>query len=218
MPTVLASAILAKARVVLQDATAVRWLDAELLGWINDGQREIAMARPDLTSKTVSVALIAGTRQALPSDGMMLVKVSRNMGAGGATPGEAIRKVPIDLMDSQRPTWHSETAAAVTKHYLYDPRAPRVFFVWPPATGSTQVEIAYSASPVDVATVGTVITVDDVYATPLLDYVLFRAYSKDLELAANVERAAAHRAAFGQAISVKVQTDGALVSADSIRG
>lgn len=218
MPTILASAIINKAEVILQDTTNVRWPETELLGWLNDGQREIALLKPDVSNKTGPAPLVAGTRQALPSDGVTLIKVTRNMGTNGTTAGEAIRKVPQDLMDSQTPGWHTTTATNVVKHYMYDSRAPRVYYVWPPSLGTTQVELVYGAPPADVATVSSVITVDDIYANALIDYVLFRAYSKDLELAGNAERAGAAKAMFQQSLGAKAQADAAALSKDNIDG
>ena len=168
MPTITAQAILNKAAIVLQDTTNIRWPTTELLGWLNDALREIASMRPDISNKTTSMALVAGTRQTIPADGAALLAVRRNMGSGGATPGDAIRKVPMDLLDSQRPGWHYETATPVVKHYVYDPRTPRTFYVYPPSLGATQVEIVYDAPPAALAAVGDTITVDDEYANTLL--------------------------------------------------
>ena len=209
MPTILASAVLTKVKTILQDTTNVRWADTELLGWLNDGQREIAMLRPDSTSKISSVQLVSGTKQAIPADGTSILKVIRNMGASpGTTPGQALRLIPMDLLDSNVPAWHSATAAPVVLHYMTDQRMPRNFYVYPPATGTTFAEILYSAAPTDLTLVSSTIGVDDVYAGPLIDYVAFRAYAKDQDMAGNTERAAAHRALFENVMGGKAQADG----------
>lgn len=218
MPTITAQAILNKAAIVLQDTTNIRWPTTELLGWLNDALREIASMRPDISNKTTSMALVAGTRQTIPADGAALLAVRRNMGSGGATPGDAVRKVPMDLLDSQRPGWHYETATAVVKHYVYDPRTPRIFYVYPPSLGTTQVEIVYDAPPAALAAVGDTITVDDEYANTLLEYVLFRAYSKDHEDIGNATRAAAHRQMFDSMLSAKNTVDSAQVAATNVKG
>jgi hypothetical protein len=200
MPTILASAIIDKAEVILQDTTNVRWTADELLGWLNDAQREIALIKPDASVKTIAVLLSSGTKQTLGSgttgDAIMLLKVIRNMGTTGSVPGNAIRVVSGEILDAQRPAWHTETSAAAAVHFIYDPRNPKQFYVYPPNTGTGWVEIMYSCSPANVAAVGNTITVDDVFSNAILDYILYRAYSKDVEYAGNADRAVKHYMAF----------------------
>lgn len=213
MPTILASSILSKAKTLLQDTTGVRWGDPELLGWLNDGQREITMFRPDVYSRLASLALVVGTRQTIPSDGTAAIKVTRNMGVGGTVPGAPIRHVPMDLLDANVPDWHSRTAVAVILHATTDVRMPRTFFVYPPAIAGTFVELLYAAPPPDVTVVSAAISIDDVFAGPLVDYVCFRAYSKDQDMSGNDSRAAAHRALFEKTLSAKSQADSIVTAA-----
>ena len=81
MPTTLASAIISKARILLQDSGAVRYSDSELLGWLNDGQREAATLKLDVYTKISNVTLVPGTRQSCPSDAVQFLDALRNMGA-----------------------------------------------------------------------------------------------------------------------------------------
>lgn len=76
MPTILASSIITKAATLLQDPTNVRWPADELLGWLNDGQREIVLQKPDAYSINEAVKLAAGTKQALPAAGIRLLAVT----------------------------------------------------------------------------------------------------------------------------------------------
>lgn len=218
MPTITAQSIITKAQTLAQDTTGVRWPVAEWLGWLNDGQREIAIARPNSFTKIVSVPLVAGTKQSIPSDGIMFIEYIRAMGASGSTPGAAARKVNRRLLDSQIPNWHTATATAAPQHYIFEPLAPKTFYVYPPSTGSVQAEILYSASPPDITAVGNTISVDDIYATVLLDYLLYRAYSKDSEFVGNAERALVYRNSFEKAIGLKAQADAAAVSTENTRG
>lgn len=212
MPTILGSEIIGKAQIVLQDTTGIRWPDTtELLEWLNDAQREVAIYRPDACTVTTSMTCSAGTRQTLPSAATALVDVVRN------TAGAAVRKVPREILDAQLPTWHAATAGD-TKHFMYDPRLPREFYVYPPATSSTSLVIRYQTAPTDLASTGSTITVDDLYAGPLLDYILWRAYSKDAEYTANPERAAAARAAFDRSMGAKVAADAASAPRDNVKG
>lgn len=218
MPTITAQSLIDKVEVILQDTTNIRWPETELLGWLNDAQREIASLRPDVSNVTASVALVAGTKQSIPAAGAALIDVRRNMGTNGSTAGEAIRKVPMEILDSQVPNWHTVTATASVKHYTYDPRTPRVFYVYPPSLGTTQVEVVYDAPPTAIAAVGNTISIDDEYANALVEYVLFRAYSKDHEAIGNAARAQAHRTLFDAMVNAKGQVDAAQVAKANIRG
>jgi hypothetical protein len=218
MANMLASVILGKAAKILQDTANIRWPESELLGWLNDGQREIAAVLPELTAVTGNIPLALGTRQALPTDGLELLKLIRNMGATGNTPGRAIRHVPASMLDSHVPDWHSMTAATEIKHCVYDTRAPKVFYVYPPAAAGIFVEALYSVSPADIAASSSSITLDDIYAPVLMDYVLYRAYSKDIEIAGNMERAASHHGNFVQALSAKKAVAASDAPTDAVKG
>lgn len=208
MGTVTGQEIINKAQIVLQDQSGIRWPDTgELLGWLNDGQREVMIYKPNANVVNGAVQLSAGTKQSLPANGIQLIDVPRNMGADGNTPGRAIRIVMREVLDAQAPDWHASTPAAVTRHYMYSPLDPKHFYVYPPATGSSSVEIVYSAVPANLAQLENAISIDDIYANVLVDYVLYRAYSKDSENIANPARAATHQSAYLGALTGKTQSE-----------
>lgn len=208
MGTLTAQSIVDRAEQILQDATNVRWTESELLGWLNDAQRQIALARPDASVTTGNITMATGTKQSLPPAGLRLIDVIRNMGVGGATPGDAIRLVDREILDTQRPGWHAEVGVTSFKHYVHDARNPKVFYIYPPATGtSPTVEAIYSVAPTDVAGLANAITLDDIYQNPILDWVLYRAFSKDTEYAANEELAKKHLASFLSALQLKTEVD-----------
>lgn len=180
----LASDIISRARIVINDADAVRWTDAELLKWISDGQRLIALVRPDSTSTNESLTLANGTKQTLPANGLRLLDVIRNLTANGG-PDRAVRMVDREALDAQDPNWHVATVTGKVLNFVYDNRDPTHFYVYPPANTTMRLEILYSKSPTDVATTASTVDVQDIYLEPLFNYVLFRAYSKDAEYAAN---------------------------------
>lgn len=196
MGTILASALISRAQDISNDVGGTRWDSSEWLRWLNDGQREIATIAPDSYSKTANCTLVAGTKQTVPSDCIFVMRPIRNMGVGGATPGEPIRPVDQLLLDQQRPSWHTDTATLVVKHFIYDKRVPGEFYVYPPMSGTTTIELAYAAVPAAVAATGAAITLDDTFANPLLDYMLYRAFLKDVEIDGMPSRAAVHKQAF----------------------
>lgn len=210
----LASDIITRVSVALQDASYVRWSISELLGYLNQGQQEVANFKPNASITSAAVQLVQGTKQSLPSGGLVLIDVVRNMGSGGATPGSAIRIVSRMLLDAQFPGWHdSALASSTVKHYVYTPLDPTRFYVYPPQPASPHyVELVYGKVPTDVAANPTptslptgAINVEDIYAPALHNYMIFRAYSKDSEYAANAQLATLHYTMFTQYLMGKVQ-------------
>jgi hypothetical protein len=200
MPLVTVAATLARAATLLQDVSNIRWPQAELLDWLNDGQRDIVLKKPNASVKNSALPLQAGTKQSLPADGVQLIDIVRNL------PGEAIRLVSREILDAQVPNWHSSTASSSVKHYCYSELDLKNFYVWPPNNGNGTVELIYSAAPAN-ASLNGVISVDDIYQSVLLDYILYRAWSKDAEYASDPARAAAHYAAFVNALGSKAQVE-----------
>ena len=66
MGTILASAIVDKAEIILLDDTNVRWASTELLAYLNEGQRAIVLLKPDTNVTTDSYPLVEGTKQSIP--------------------------------------------------------------------------------------------------------------------------------------------------------
>lgn len=220
MATIQVNSIIARAATLIQDATGIRWPAVELLDWLNDGQREIVLLKPQACVKNESVALTAGsTKQVLPASGVMLIDVVRNMGANGTTSGDAIRVVSREVLDAQIPTWHSDAnSAGKIKHFAFDLRDPKTYYVYPKAPATAHyVEIIYSAAPAN-CTAGGAIQIDDIYSNALLDYVLYRAYSKDAEYAQNANLAVAHYAAFANSLGAKTQNELAQDPSRTVQG
>jgi len=212
--TLTGTALLTRIRNVLQDTTNVRWTDSELRDYINDAQREIVNLRPESSSTTANLALVAGTKQTLPTAGLRLINVVRNMSseAANATGARAVRLVDSDILDTQEPDWHDPTVSgdaahvSVVKHFIFDEDSPRTFYVYPGVlvtnASACFVEIIYSTSPTDLSANSSVLFIDDIYGNAVIDYVLFRAYLKDAEFAGNAQRANNHFQLFATSVGV----------------
>ena len=200
-------AVLTRAGDLIQDATNVRWPIEELLRYLNDGRREVAIARPDLYAKSAVVTLVNGTKQEVPAEASRLIDAVRNVNVD-SSPGRAVRIVEREVLDAQRPDWHSEATGPV-KHFMFDERTPKVFYVYPPAVSGAKLEIAYSQSPQEllVANIATdQLTAEDIYTGALVDYVCYRAFSKDAEYAGNQQRALSHYQQFSNALGIGVRS------------
>lgn len=218
MGTLLASSIIDKAEITLNDADNVRWTADELLGWLNSAQREIALLKPNVYTATASFVLAAGIKQTIPNTYHALLEVTRNMGTDGTTPGRAIRPVRRSDLDNCYPEWPlAANANAVVKGFIFDPKDPQTFWVYPPqpASGFGYVEAIMAGPPPTVA-IGVAISLDDVYETPILDYILYRAFSKDTSSTGNLARATGFYRSFLQSLGLSSQADAANVP-DSVQ-
>jgi len=201
----------------------------ELQDWSDEGYKEIVLLRPDANSQTATVTLAAGTRQKLSDAGtinlptaLRVLDVIRNMAA--TSNKRAVRFVDRRVLDDQLSGWHAETQSVNVVHWMFDIRTPKEFLVYPPATALAQIELAYSsvptahalgASALDPAgNDATVINLDDIYANVILDYLLYRAYSKDADYAANGQRAINHLNSFNSSLGAKTTIDAATAPAN----
>lgn len=207
MATTKVATLIDTAGIILQDTSQVRFPQAELLTFLNDGQREIVLHRPDAKTVNNTMTCVAGSKQSIPTTGLRLIDVVRNDG------GRAITQIDRKILDETLPDWHNTAADATKKieHFVYDPADPKNFYVYPNATVSMDIEIIYSTAPADLTYSSTqVISLDDIYANAILDYMLYRAYQKDSEYAGNADRSMMHYQSFANALGIKSRADAAI--------
>lgn len=220
MSTIKVTDIIRRVEYVLQD-TNIRWPRIELQNWLNESYMAITLLRPDANAASGTFTCANGSRQVLTAEfpsALRLLDVTRNLAATSTK--KVIRLVARSVLDDQRPGWHAETGTVNIQHYTFDPRQPKEFFVYPPATTSAQIEVVYADAPGAHSLTeaqldpdggsNEVIKLDDIYMSPIIDWVLYRAYSKDAEYGANEARAQAAYGAFNAAIGAKSQTDTAV--------
>jgi len=200
-----AAKLIERAGEILLDEEHKRWLKPELINWINDAARETIVRRPAARAVATVLALKAGTRQEIPARGVELLDVPRNIGADGVKPGRAIRRCERALLDDQNPDWHTLKPKNAARHFTFDERSPRVFYVYPPVIEGTKVETLHSELPPEVTAETDTLDMGEEYINTLLDYMCFRALSKDSEFA-NGTIAAAHYQAFADAVGANNET------------
>ena len=223
--TLTAADVMKRANITLNDAGLVRWTAPELREYLNDGMREIAMSKPNAVTDTVEISLVSGTRQTLDSAYISIIRVHRNLDSVDADPegragGRAIRAVQRETLDSIMPGWQDPDTLAysdVVDHVMVDIANPREFFVVPGNDGTGVIEATVSVLPTDVPepasnplqieSYTTTLDVPEIYRSPLVNYILYRAYAKDSESANAANRSQAHYAAFQQALGIKAQAD-----------
>jgi len=217
MATIKVIDVVKRVEDLLQDKN-VRWPRLELQNWINESYLQIVLLRPDANSKTGTLTCAVGTRQTLATGfptALRLLDIVRNLATTSSK--KVVRLISRSVLDDQRPSWHTETGTVNVQNYTFDPRQPKDFFVYPPALVTTQVEVVYADSPgahalteaqLDPTGSSTVlINLDDTYLSSIIDWGLYRAYSKDAEYAANAQRAIAHNGAFITGLNGKTQSD-----------
>ncbi|RDL44361.1 hypothetical protein DN730_08125 [Marinomonas piezotolerans] len=215
MATTTVVSIIKRAQLALNDKTSIVWNERELLDNFNDAVKDIVSRRPDANAINAFLDCTPdSSKQTLPANALRLVDVVRNKD------GRVIQETDRLTLDSSRPDWHQSTPTLSVEHYIYDERDPKTFYLYPrPMNNGAdphQIEVVYSTCPeaididdtaIKAGTDTTKIPLDDIYANPLLDFILYRCYSKDLGSAANAQRAASHYQAYGNALNVKLQAD-----------
>lgn len=200
-----ASAVLNRVQDILQDTTGVRWPESELIRYLNDAQREVVLQKPDAKSSTLTMDLVAGTKQVIPSEGLRLLEVIRNIKENNE-PGNAVTLLARGVLDAQVRSWHSAAPSENgPDHYIHDARDPKTFYIYPPTVLPSKLEVMISVTPTDVTTPSDTISLDPIYANVLIDYMLYRAYSKDADFAANENRMMLHYQAFASSLGLKMQ-------------
>lgn len=210
MGTLLASSLIDRCNETAQDEGGIIWESSQALEWLNDGQRAIVSLRPDASILNHAVILQAGTKQSIT--GLRFMAAMRNMGGDGLTPGRAIRLVDRGAKDEADPDWHAETASSEVREYIYDARTPKEYYVSPPVVSSPDVyiEISEAVDPADVTAIGNPITLDNIYSPHLIEWMLYRFFSRDSEETPNIQRAISHFQGFFNLLGQKIQVDMAI--------
>jgi hypothetical protein len=217
--------VMLRAQHVLQDVGSVRWTAPELLMWLNDGLREIALRKPNATAEAVELPLQKGTYQRLPEAYQSLLSINRNLGTldasvAGRAGGRIVTQVQRDVMDAIQPGWQNPGVmpySAQVVNYIKEISDPAGFYVVPGNDGNGIVEATVSRLPAEVPSpaedVGNadaytaVVDIRDIYRNALLDYMLYRAFSKDMNIVGGSQRAAMHYQQFAESLGIKTQIE-----------
>jgi hypothetical protein len=203
--------IIYEAQRTLNDTAGVRVPASDLVIFLNRAQRDIHTARMDTTASLAEVVLVEGDIQTLPPEVALLIDIPAL--ANGAK--SAISKTEQAVLDAVAPNWRGMAPTETIKHYIYDQRDPRTFYVYPPAVEGTTLRAKYSAYPKDIdqptppglawTTVNGAISLADEWQTALLMLTLAYAYMSDLEGVSNQPMAAMHLQQASALLGVELQ-------------
>lgn len=167
-----AATVTDRARSTLLDQSGVSWTDSELVSYINGAMTQIVALKPDALPKRITITLVSGAPQTIPSDGVLFMGAPVNSAGGSVTMHSFEEFVRV------HPTWGADTAGA-PRCVLFDPRLPTGFYVYPRALAGDTLVIWYGALPDRVASTGGTIDLPDYYETALWAYVCALAYAKN---------------------------------------
>lgn len=194
-----AQSLVNRAATQLYDLSGVDWPDAELLDYLNEGLAALVTLVPGEFAVPQTVTHVPGTKQQLPLGGLALLRVMHAVDSLGK-PTRAATRFELTAMDAIHPGWHQDRAGPV-RQWGYAPEDRFVYWVYPPSDGSKAViELALEPTPVGLQDA---LPVGSRFDGALVDYMLYRAYSKDTEYAGQDGRAALHYQAYRGAVSGK---------------
>lgn len=216
-----ASDILSAASQLLLDEEYTHWTLIELCTWLNFGMDAISLQKPTANAVTANIPLVVGTLQTLPGGYTSMLRPVRNVRGTNSSRIERKRITVTDgdILSATCPSWddpQSVLYAEQVKHVIYDEANPKSFYVYPGNDGKGLIEAVMCAipekvyptgSPTDLASYVVPLNLDETYHDALLDYVLYRAYSKDMQQAGNAQRAALHYQQFANALGIKVKAE-----------
>lgn len=205
---------------ITKDVDRERFKLTEISRWMNQGAGQIATIHPRAASQYLQLTLAAGARQDLRTidptkQWVRLHELVCNV-VGSNPTGDTIRQVSRPALDFTFKTWRSQAATATAvKEYTQDEREPFTFDVYPPVAAGTKVLALASVRPAPFCVLDggltallnpdEIVPLADGFEVPLIDYTLFRLFSKDANDPTYQARAAMHLQAFQLAMGIETK-------------
>lgn len=192
--------IIVEVRKLVQDTrTPYRYSDADLLGYVNQTLKNMAIVRPDLFTEIVDIPTTPDVAvQSLPAEALRLVDIFQ------VKDGDAIVEVDRETMSRNYPGWMSETSGTPV-NFMRHVKNPDRFFLYPrPATGVVLVG-EYARTPPDYGLSDEITLLTEAWFVTVLNGTVFLAESIDNEHA-NSGRAKLFQDLFVQQLSTNLQS------------
>lgn len=200
-------------QLTLQDKDATGYAVEDLVFYLNEALRTIALVKPDATAVTQALALAQDSRQVLPASAVRFIKLTRNVSAAGV-PGRPITRADHDALVAVAPDWHTLAPVNVIKNYTFDELDPMVFWVYPPADGTSKAETVFSEEPTKIDTASLNFTTPQVlfplktvYQAPAKDWVLGRALGVEVNSRMSQELSVRYGKSFASMLGIKWHID-----------
>lgn len=188
----------------LRDPGFIRWPLAELCDYYNDAVRAIILIRPDAGAVTERITAIAGAHQHLPPGTVQLLEIT------GITDGRALSAASRQELNTSYPHWRQMHGSP--ERYIYSGQTPREYWLFPAPQQEIMLDAVLVRIPDPVLLTdlngATPVAPGDAWVNPLLDWMLYRAFSKDADQGAQLQLAMQHYQAFSDQLNLKTRADG----------
>lgn len=207
--TIKANTPITLAANLLGDPTYQSWRIEHHYEYLNDALRVLGILKPGYFATLHKWQLATNkVEQTVPSGYYLILRDPYNMGADGNTYGRTITPTTAEALADIDPSWRAATPAAAVKHYVYDAeRAPKRFECYPPPNAAIYVQGELAADPTKVVDQNDTLACHDTAAPVLVEWMLYRAFSREDEDTFSPQKAAAHAALFFQMLGLKIKTD-----------
>ncbi len=195
-----------KASTRVVDEDFIRWDKSFWVGALNDAIKAVIGVRPDASVENRDIPCQEGTIQKVPDDCNLLMNVVRNSG------GKAIRGLDdMELLNNYRPDWIESQGFNEAECWMQDDSNPEVFYLYPGVTNNHQVYATVSVNPLPLTDAdyqgNSPITLSPIYDNAISEYMIYLAFVRDAEFAANEQKANAALMAFFKLLGVKNTSD-----------
>tara|TARA_R110000868_G_scaffold57972_1_gene178828 strand:- start:2021 stop:2617 length:597 start_codon:yes stop_codon:yes gene_type:complete len=187
------ASIISVARSIINDVdpTLYRQADSELLGYFNDGMQEISVLVPSVFSSIGDLTCTVGSVEQTVTfnSAQAIIDILCIHGSTAITPFD------WDIMNRFNPGWRTDTAGPA-KQWVRKQGDPLRFFIYPQSPSTAQViDVMYVRNPIVLALTDTITEIPAGYYPALVDYIVYRAESKDDESVVS-QRSAGHYQTF----------------------
>lgn len=165
------SDVLSRVRDGLVETTAKFWSDAELYRYMTDGEREINLITNANIISTAATTVTSQSGYTLPSDCLAVTRVAYD--------GVPLRKLDQNMRDRDGLDMPGYGGALTTSNPTHWFELSGTGYLWPTPAAAKTLQWYYLAEPASITTSSSAFTVRANYHTPIVDYVLYRAYVKD---------------------------------------
>lgn len=186
----------------------LRWSEAELQEYVNDGIAQVAMLKPDAFSKSIDVPLKAGYLQELPKEMTQLIDVLGSKNESGCMSAKPLKN-DKNLFDVSRNYFSfcnkgKSRGNYEVKGYSVDPNNPHTIFVNPPVPAGEEASLTvYGVVLPD----GDSPDIPKKYHNAVIEWALYRAFGKDLESAADNQLSQQHLQHFYSILQLSQQAE-----------
>ena len=179
----------------LVDLRFVRWSKDELIDFLNDAVAAVLIRRPDLSRITTEISHTSN-RVDLPADAYCLLSVN-------FIDSIAAQYVNIEKLNHLYPRWRvTEGDPTCWTKNIDDQKS---FWLYPAPKAAVQIE--YSYSKMSRVTEVDEFPIPSIYEGLVVDFIMYRAFSKDAENASESGKASLHFQSFTVALGDKNSTD-----------